>query len=73
MVDIAIDDDINDMETITVGSTSSTSGKSNQQPRHIMTEYGKLENVGGDGHYDSISTTTDIRDEVITARLIKYD
>lgn len=73
MVDIAIDDDINDMDTITVGSTSSTSGKSNQQPRYIMTEYGKLENVGGDGHYDSISTTTDIRDKVIRARLIKYD
>ena len=64
---------ISDMETITVGSTSSTSGKSYQKPRYIMTENGKLKNVGGDGHYDSISTTTDIRDKVIKARLIKYD
>lgn len=64
---------IQDMDTITVGSTSSTSGKSDQKPRYILTENGKLKNVGGDGHYDSISTTTDIRDKVIKARLIKYD
>jgi hypothetical protein len=64
---------IEGMDTITVGSTSSTSGNSYEQPRYILTEYGKLENVGGDGHYSSISTTTDIRDKVIKARLIKYD
>jgi hypothetical protein len=44
-----------------------------EQPRYVLTEYGKLENVGGDGHYDSISTTTDIRDKVIRARLVKCD
>jgi hypothetical protein len=61
------------MDTITVGSTSSTSGKSDGKPRYIMTDDGKIKNVGGDGHYNSISTTTDIRDKVIKARLIKYE
>jgi hypothetical protein len=64
---------IDGMDTIKVGSTSSTSGKSAGKPRYIVTEDGKLKNVGGDGHYSSISTTTDIRDKVIKARLIKYD
>jgi hypothetical protein len=44
-----------------------------QQPRYTLNEYGKLENVGGNGDYSSISTITDIRDKVIKASLIKYD
>ena len=64
---------IDGMDTVTVGSTSSTTGKSYEKPRYIINENGKLKNVGGDGHYSSISTTTDIRDKVIKARLIKYE
>ena len=64
---------IEGMDTITVGSTSSTSGKSDGKSRYILTDEGKLRNIGGDGHYSSISTTTDIRDKVIRARLIKYN
>ena len=63
---------IDDMDTVTVGSTSSSTGNSYEKPRYIITDDGRVENVGGDNHYKSISTTTDIRDKVINARLIKY-
>lgn len=64
---------IEGMDTVKIGSTSSTNGKSNEKPRYVATQDGKLKNVGGDGHYSSIATTTDILDRVITARLIKYE
>lgn len=63
---------IDGMETVTVGSTTTTNGTSQDKPRYVVTQDGKLKNVGGDGHYDSIATTTDVRDKVISARLIKY-
>jgi hypothetical protein len=64
---------IEGMDTVKVGSTSSTSGQSNEKPRYIATQDGKLKKVGGDGHYSSVSTTTDIRDKVIKARFIKFE
>ncbi len=63
---------IDGMETITVGSTTNVSGQSGDPPKYVVTQDGKLKNVGGEGHYDAISTTTDIRDKVLSARLIKY-
>lgn len=63
---------IDGMDTITVGSTSNTRGQSYEKPRYVVTQDGKIRNVGGTGHYDEISTTTDIRDKVMSARLIKY-
>ncbi len=63
---------IDGMETVTVGSTTTASGTSHDKPRYVVTQDGKLKNVGGDGHYDSIATSTEIRDKVISARLIKY-
>ncbi len=63
---------IDGMETITVGSTTTTSGKSNDTPKYVVTQDGELKNVGGSGHYDAMSSTTDIRDKVLSARLIKY-
>ncbi len=63
---------IDGMDTIKVGESRSTSGKSDEGPRYVVTKDGKLKNVGGDGHYDSVSTTTDIRDKIIKAHLIKY-
>ena len=64
---------IDGMNTVTVGSTSSTTGNSYENPRYTFNKNGDLINIGGDGHYNSISTTTDIRDKVINARLIKYE
>ena len=64
---------IEGMDTITVGSTTYSSGDSEGGPRYVVTEKGKLKNVGGDGHYSAIATTTDIKDKVISARLLKYD
>lgn len=64
---------VDGMDTITVGSTTTTSGKAKDKPSYVVTQDGKLKNVGGSGHYDEMSTTTDIRDHVLTARLIKYD
>lgn len=63
---------IDGMDTITVGSTTSTSGQSDDPPKYVVTQDGELKNVGGKGHYDAISTTSDIRDKVLSARLIKY-
>ncbi len=63
---------IDGMETITVGSTTTTSGQSDDPPKYVVTQDGELKNVGGKGHYDAISTTSDIRDNVLSARLIKY-
>ncbi len=63
---------IDGMDTITVGSTTNTSGQSDDPPKYVVTQDGELKNVGGKGHYDAISTTTDVRDKVLSARLIKY-
>ncbi len=64
---------VDGMDTVTVGSTTTTSGKAKDKPSYVVTQDGKLKNVGGSGHYDEMSTTTDIRDHVLTARLIKYE
>jgi len=63
---------IEGMDTIVTGSFSSTSGDRDAKPKYIVTEDGELENIGGDGHYQSFSTTTQVKDNVITAKLIKY-
>ena len=64
---------IDGLETVTIGSTGSTTGNTYEKPRYTVNKNGELKNIGGDGHYSSISTTTDIRDKVINARLIKYE
>ncbi|RLE17955.1 MAG: hypothetical protein DRJ65_22055 [Acidobacteria bacterium] len=60
------------MDTKVVGSTSATSGKGWEDPKYVIDEDGDLKNVGGDGHYSAFSTSTDIRDKVVTAELLKY-
>lgn len=66
---------ITGMETIQVGSSSYTSGQSKgDSPEYYLTEEGKLEtrNKGGDHSYTAATSTTQIRDHVLSAQLIKY-
>ena len=63
---------IEGMSSVRVGATSSTYGESKDHSHYIVTKGGKLKNVGGDNHYNTTSTTTDIQEKVITAHLIKY-
>ena len=63
---------IGGMETVVTGSYTSTDGTAKENPRYVITKDGKVKNKGGSGHYNSISTTTDIRDHVLAAKMIKY-
>ena len=63
---------IEGMETVTVGYATSTQGNSKESPRYVADMDGNLKNVGGSGHYSEISTTTDVKDKVIHAKLLKY-
>lgn len=63
---------IEGMETVKIGETTSTQGDSHKEPEYVATKDGKIKNVGGDGHYSSVATTTEIKDKVIRAKLIKY-
>ncbi len=64
---------VQDVHTDVVGTTTSTTGKSNAEPKWVVTEDGKLKEVGSSGgKYSETSITTETREKVIDAELIKY-
>ncbi|CAA6691296.1 MULTISPECIES: hypothetical protein [unclassified Lentimonas] len=66
---------ITGMQTVNVGSSSYTSGQNKKSdPEYYITEDGKLKerNKHSKGSYSEVSTTTQMRDHVLSAQLIKY-
>lgn len=64
---------ITGMKTINVGSTSFTSGENTSEPEYYATVDGKLHvKDKANGSYSEVSTSTQIRDHVLSADLIKY-
>ena len=66
---------ITGMETINVGSNSYTNGQSQSEPEYYISKDGKLKTR--DKHqsnsYSEVSTSTQVRDHVLSAQLIKYN
>ena len=66
---------ITGMQTINVGSSSYTSGQAKKSdPEYYLTESGKLKTrrKSGSNSYTEASTSTQIRDHVLSADLLKY-
>jgi hypothetical protein len=61
---------IEGVHTDTVGSYTSTYGN-DDDPKWVVTEDGKLEEVGS-GSSSSTSITTDTKEKVMDAELVKY-
>jgi hypothetical protein len=62
---------IEGVHTDTVGSYTTTYG-GNSEPKWVVTEDGKLEEVGGSSG-PSTSITTETKEKVMDAELVKYD
>ena len=63
---------IEGMDTVTVGSTTSTYGASKEKPKYVVDKDGNLKNIGGSGHYSTIASTNELKDKVIRSKLLKY-
>ena len=65
---------IENIHTETVGSTSTTTGKSSAKPEYVATQDGKIKKVGskGSGDYSSTTSTFDTRQKIVDAELLKY-
>ncbi|WOJ98493.1 hypothetical protein R0137_07955 [Congregibacter brevis] len=64
---------IQGVHTDVIGSTTSTSGKSKSEPKWVVTEDGKLKDVSSSSDkYNEYSVTTETKEKVIDAELVKY-
>ena len=63
---------IEGMDTIEVGSTTTSSGHDSGDPHYYDTKDGKLGKRGGHEKWSSSSYTTEVRDHVLTGELLKY-
>ncbi|HAV12147.1 MAG TPA: hypothetical protein DCX06_01445 [Opitutae bacterium] len=66
---------ITGMKTINVGSSSYTSGQKEGEPEYYVTKDGKLKTRNkhsSSSSYSEVSSTSQIRDHVLSAQLIKY-
>ncbi|WP_439105855.1 hypothetical protein [Congregibacter sp.] len=64
---------IQGVHTDVVGSTTSTSGSAKSDPKWVITEDGKLKDVSSSSNkYNEYSITTETKEKVIDAELVKY-
>ena len=63
---------IENMGTITVGSSTNSFGKSTGDPEYYLDDDLQLKTRGGHDKWSSSSYTTAQRDKVLTGKLIKY-
>ncbi len=63
---------IEEMKTVSVGSTGGTSGHDTGSPKYFLGQDGALHREGGHENWSSATYTTEVRDKVLTAELIKY-
>jgi len=63
---------IEGMDKVVVGETSHTHGKDNSGPEYTVDADGNLQIHEKAGKFDSNTFTTEIRDKVISGKLIKY-
>ena len=64
---------VGEMETIEVGSSTSSYGDSMSEPEYYLDQQGRLRKKGGDDNYHQYSSTMLQKDHILKAKLIKYD
>lgn len=65
---------IENIHTETIGSTSTTTGKSSGKPEYVVTKDGKMKTVDSkhSGDYSSTTNTIETREKIVEAELLKY-
>ena len=65
---------IENIHTETIGSTSTTTGKSSGKPEYVVTKDGKMKTVESkhSGDYSSTTSTVETREKIVEAELLKY-